>query len=225
VLRRKTAQVMAGSGLPPASHDGKALQHVLDTFPRDELFQISEDELLATAVGILNLASGKGARVSALRPLRPLCLRPRLRAPRALQRRRARKDSRHPRARLQRPFVGGNADVGQRSIGACALYRWTQFRTAPDADVKELEAEIRGAIRTWDDGFADAMQLAHGEATSNLARRYANAFPAGYRDSFSPADAVEDIGRIEAVLKGEAAGGTLAAMSMGATANLTTCCI
>ncbi len=48
LLRRKTAHVMAGSGLLPASHDGKAVQHILDTFPRDELFQISEEELLAT---------------------------------------------------------------------------------------------------------------------------------------------------------------------------------
>src|SRR6185312_14713007 len=39
----------------PASHDGKALQHILDTYPRDELFQIGENELLETATGIVNL--------------------------------------------------------------------------------------------------------------------------------------------------------------------------
>ena len=43
------------AGLAPESHDGKALLHILDNFPRDELFQITEDELFDTAIGILNL--------------------------------------------------------------------------------------------------------------------------------------------------------------------------
>src|SRR6185312_14295351 len=55
LLRRKVAQIMARAGFAPSSHDGKALQHILDTFPRDELFQISEDELFDTALGILHL--------------------------------------------------------------------------------------------------------------------------------------------------------------------------
>src|SRR5580704_18443629 len=55
LLRLKVQRTMARSGLSPDSHDGKALSHILDTFPRDELFQIREDELFETAIGILNL--------------------------------------------------------------------------------------------------------------------------------------------------------------------------
>src|SRR6185312_15907858 len=55
LLRRKIAAVMDRAGLDAASHDGKALTHILDTFPRDELFQISVDELYAVATGILRL--------------------------------------------------------------------------------------------------------------------------------------------------------------------------
>ena len=61
------------------------------------------------------------------------------------------------------------------------------------------------------DGFADAMRLEYGEATGGLALRYANAFSAGYRDYFTPEEAVEDIGRIEGVLRGDGAGGAIAA--------------
>jgi hypothetical protein len=39
----------------PTSHNGKALTHILDTFPRDELFQISTDELYVIATGILHM--------------------------------------------------------------------------------------------------------------------------------------------------------------------------
>src|SRR6516225_1797329 len=55
VLRLKVRRIVERSGLPPTSHDGKALLHVLDTFPRDELFQAAEDELFDTVTGILNL--------------------------------------------------------------------------------------------------------------------------------------------------------------------------
>ncbi len=79
LLRLKVQHVAERAGLPPASHDGKALAHILDTYPRDELFQVTEDELFATAMGILRLGERpEGARVPALRPLRPFRLRARL---------------------------------------------------------------------------------------------------------------------------------------------------
>src|SRR5204863_8716147 len=55
LLRLKVRRTIARSGLSPDSHDGKALLHILDTYPRDELFQIREDELYDTAIGILHL--------------------------------------------------------------------------------------------------------------------------------------------------------------------------
>src|ERR1700730_616318 len=55
LLRRKVWQLIRRSGFGPSSHDGKALQHILDNYPRDELFQIGEDELYEIATGILNL--------------------------------------------------------------------------------------------------------------------------------------------------------------------------
>src|SRR5690606_22823061 len=55
LLRRKIGQVMARAGLDPASHDGKALAHILDTFPRDELFQVSTEQLHEIAIGILRM--------------------------------------------------------------------------------------------------------------------------------------------------------------------------
>src|SRR4029077_9424764 len=55
LLRRKIETVMKQAGLSPSSHDGKALAHILDTFPRDELFQVSADELYVIATGILHM--------------------------------------------------------------------------------------------------------------------------------------------------------------------------
>ena len=46
---------MRQSGLAPDGHSGKALRHILETLPRDELFQANEEELLRTSLGILGL--------------------------------------------------------------------------------------------------------------------------------------------------------------------------
>ena len=54
-MRHKVRRIVERVGLSPTSHDGKALLHILDTFPRDELFQTDEDQLFGTVIGVLNL--------------------------------------------------------------------------------------------------------------------------------------------------------------------------
>ena len=63
VLRRKVEAVIARAGYPPASHAEKALVEILDTYPRDELFQIPEDELFELAMGILALGERQRVRL------------------------------------------------------------------------------------------------------------------------------------------------------------------
>ena len=46
LVRERHDYVMRQSGLRRDGHSGKALRHILETLPRDELFQSNEDELL-----------------------------------------------------------------------------------------------------------------------------------------------------------------------------------
>src|SRR5262249_39789793 len=62
-LRHKVATVLAASGFPPASHDAKALQNILETFPRDELFQIGVDRLRDFSQGMLDLVTRPRVRL------------------------------------------------------------------------------------------------------------------------------------------------------------------
>ena len=64
LLRGKVEAIVERAGLPPGGHLAKALDHILETYPRDELFQISDDELYETALGILRSASGSGCACS-----------------------------------------------------------------------------------------------------------------------------------------------------------------
>src|SRR6266511_2827674 len=56
VVKRKVATVLERSGLSPRSHSGKDLMEILETYPRDELFQISTDDLYRSVMGVLRLA-------------------------------------------------------------------------------------------------------------------------------------------------------------------------
>src|SRR6202790_2533401 len=63
LLRQKVVQVAEHFALAPDSHDGKALQHILESFPRDELFQASVAELNRIVTGIFGLQERPRVRV------------------------------------------------------------------------------------------------------------------------------------------------------------------
>ncbi len=63
LLRGKVEAIAARAGLPPGGHLAKALHHILETYPRDDLFQISDDDLYDTALGILALGERQRLRL------------------------------------------------------------------------------------------------------------------------------------------------------------------
>src|SRR5206468_12863649 len=64
-LRGKVDAVLRRAGFDPEGHSGKALTNVLESYPRDELFQIDEDTLFRFAVEILYLDERPRVRVLA----------------------------------------------------------------------------------------------------------------------------------------------------------------
>ena len=69
LLRRKVARVVERAGFRQYSHMYKNLLSVLQDYPRDELFQVDEDTLLETALGILRLGDRRKTRVFIRRDL------------------------------------------------------------------------------------------------------------------------------------------------------------
>ena len=63
LLRRKLDAVIAHFGLPPQSHDAKSVVNVIETFPRDELFQTPTAELIPIVRGIVNLYERRRVRL------------------------------------------------------------------------------------------------------------------------------------------------------------------
>ncbi|HSZ75230.1 MAG TPA: NAD-glutamate dehydrogenase domain-containing protein, partial [Rhizomicrobium sp.] len=203
LLRLKVDRVTERAGLPPASHDGKALAHILDTFPRDELFQVSDDELFATAMGILRLGERPKVRVFLRYDRFDRFVSALVYVPRDRYDTQAREKI---HAILARAFHGRmSASTPIIDDSALARVHYIIGRDdgkRPDVDVHKLEAEIRDAIRTWSDGFAASLAEAHGETEGlHLFHMQAHAFGDRYCDTFPPQEAVTDLDEFMALAR------------------------
>jgi glutamate dehydrogenase len=203
LLRQKVEHVRERAGLVPGSHDGKALAHILDTYPRDELFQITEDELFATAMGVLRLGERPKVRVFPRfdrfdRFVAVLVYVPRNRY-----------DTHTTEiihALLARAFNGrmsaATPTLDESTLARVYYIVGRNDGARPDVNIAVLENDIREAIRTWEDGLSDALVRQHGETEGlRLFRRHAAAFPVRYRDVFSPDEAVRDLDEFESVVR------------------------
>ena len=204
-LRRKVAGVSRRSGFDPQSHDGKALAHILETYPRDELFQISENELYEIAIGILGLQDRQRVALFTRRdPFKRFisCL---IYVPRE-----------HYGTALRQNFAailelgfGARVDSFTTQLGDAALARvYFILRTEDplrEADTAAIERALAFAARSWADKLSDALTGARGEAAGlALAARYGSAFPSNYRERYPVGAALGDIDRIEQVRGGAA---------------------
>jgi glutamate dehydrogenase len=203
LLRQKVAQVAEHFALAPDSHDGKALQHILESFPRDELFQASVAELNRIVTGIFGLQERPRVRVLLRRdPFHRFysCL---VFVPRE-------KYNTQVRQRIERVIRDAFSafDVeSQVQIAESNLARiYFVARTAPsetthiDADV--LETRVAAAVRSWLDSFKTALLARFDEAYAlQLFDKYAQAFPAAYTEDFSGDAGAGDVSLLESVEK------------------------
>ncbi len=195
LLRHKTANVVSRAGLAPGSHAGKALLNILETYPRDELFQTSEDDLLSTVVGILHLGERQRFRLFVRRDPFGRFLSCLIFAPRENYTTELREKW---QAILTQAFNGTGAEFNVHLSESMLARILITVRTTPGSvpvfDQRELEARLAAAARRWEDDLRDALIEGLGEARgSELFLRFGGAFPAGYREDFAARVAVHDI--------------------------------
>ena len=207
VLRRKAKDVLVRSGLTANSHSGKDLLQILETYPRDELFQISVDDLEQTATSVLHLQERRQLRLFLRRDdygrfMSCMVYLPRDRY--TTQVRQAMEEI------LLDAFDGVSTDytaLVSESVLARLHFvvRVDPGHEVPDVDPAEVEARLVEATRSWEDDFLDALVADSGEElAADLAATYADAFPEGYKEDLTASDAVHDLQRLEALEPGGA---------------------
>ncbi len=201
IVRRKCANIVRRAGFLPKGHLGKSLVTVLETWPRDELFETSEDDLYDMALGVLRLQEHQRTRLFVRRDrferfVSCLVFVPREKYNTDLRRRIARL--------LVEVFNGVSVEftpqLSESTLARIYFVVHAVPGTMPEVDTRELEARLVQVTRRWQDDLADALVEAFGEEQGNrLLQRYGDSFPAGYRDDYPARTAVRDIELIERV--------------------------
>ena len=195
LVRRKVALVTERLGYDPRGHAGKALAHVIETFPRDELFQIDAERLEEMAEGLLSLIDRPRPRLflnldAGARSLSALVYIPRDSYS---------ADLRVRVGRLLEEACGGSLarfDVELRSEGLARVH-YVLHDVASPADEDALNAGLARLTRGWDEAVEAALaELAGPMRAARLAISHGRAFSPGYRAEFTPAEAAEDIIRL-----------------------------
>ena len=204
VLRRKVEKVVQYFGLDPQSHDGKAVVNVLETYPRDELFQAKVDDLIRIARNVVNLYERRTARLLVRRdPYHRFysCL---VYVPRD-------RYNTEVRQRIEQialeGFEGGKVESNVQISGSNHARVHVVVRTDPDSDAKRkkpdyraIEHRIAEAALTWTDRLREVLAERKGEAAGLLlATRYRRAFPMAYEEDVLPPDALQDLADLEAL--------------------------
>jgi glutamate dehydrogenase len=201
MLRHKVAQIMQHFALPSDSHDGKALEHILESFPRDELFQASVPVLIKTVTGIFGLQERPRVRLLLRRDAfrrfySCLVFVPREKYNTVVRQR----IEGVVREAFNAVSMESQVQIAESNLARIHIVARTTPVESAHVDAHELELRIAAAVRSWADGFKDALLARFDEAAAlKLYARYAQAFPAAYTEDFSGAAAVLDVSYLEAL--------------------------
>jgi glutamate dehydrogenase len=204
-LRHKIGDVLRESGFDHASHSGKALKTILEFLPRDEVFQVTHDELFAISMGVLSAEMHPKVRFFMRedpfgRFLSALIYVPKDRFNTTI---------REQISRLLERTIGGEVTNFYTQISESPLARLHLFIRHPkkakiSLTSRDIEEEIASFVNVWDDALRDALIDKFGVAKGeHLASRYGAAFGQNYEFETPAKAAVFDVAKIEACIDGD----------------------
>src|SRR5499427_4044057 len=204
VLRRKLAEVLERSGATPDSHDAKDLTEILEAYPREELFQISADELTPIALGVLHLRSHPRTRLFLRKDVYGRFMSCVVYLPRDRYTTRVRLRTQEIlREALHGETVEYSATVGESPLARLLVVVRAKPGTAlADVDTGDLEAKIVAAARSWDeDLLAEAIRELGEIRARALLNTFADAIPDTYKTDVPASYAVSDLVRVQNLLQ------------------------
>ncbi|MET0181330.1 MAG: NAD-glutamate dehydrogenase [Caulobacterales bacterium] len=196
-LRRRAAWAIEHSGFRAGGHSEKSFRHVIETYPREELWQMSQEELLETARAVVHLMDRPRARIFARRDRFNRFVS----AIAYLPKDRFNSDLRQAVGRLLEQTYGGAVESFSPTLGEGPLAR-VHFIVSdidpvrPDPAPHALDEAAAALTRKWEDDFQAALAASpmfDDEARLRVRNRFEDAFPVSYRAATAPAEALDDV--------------------------------
>ena len=203
LVRHKIRKVFERSNVDEAGHRGKALLHIIETYPREELFQSSIQDLTRTTVGILNLQDRQRVKLFLRhdpfkRFFSCLVFVPREKYTTAVRRK--------IEALLTEAFGGISADSAVQISDSALARVHTIVRTPegerPRISINKIERDLAELVVTWSDRMhAELLDRCGPDVGERLYRAYGDIFPAGYQEDTRPREACSDMRTIDDMLR------------------------
>lgn len=198
-LRKKIAHILALSKLSKVSHSGKALINILETLPRDDLFQASEKELFELSIGILHLKERQRTRLFVRKDAYNRYFSCIVYVPRE----RYDTDLRIKIQTILMQELNGVESTFTTLFTESILAR-IHFEIRVDAalsneyDYASIEQKVIAAAYSWQDALKENLETTYGETNgAQLFNKYKRAFMSGYREEYEARSAMVDIEHIE----------------------------
>ena len=198
LIRRKVRRVLERAAKTPGSHSAKKLQNIVENYPRDELFQTDETDLLQISLGILHLYDRPRTKLFLRRDQFDRFVSCLLFVPRDRYNSKVREDA----GNLIRDAFNGRLSAFYPSFGDSPLAR-VHFIIGldpfnhPEPDPDKLERRIVALARTWEDDLHNEARASDDAALRRAAPNYLGGFTAGYRERFTASEGLADIMRME----------------------------
>ncbi|NJM33613.1 MAG: NAD-glutamate dehydrogenase [Rhodomicrobium sp.] len=177
-LRHKAEQVFQRLGYGPNSYSGRVLTNVLETFPRDELFQISNAQLTEIAEALVRLELMPRTRVFIRRDefgrFASILV--------YVMRERFTTEVRQKIIALLENALDAKMSEFTPVFTIGPLVRlhvvvWKEEGAVPDVSADDLETQVEAIVRTWGDGLRDMIRAHYGRGAGSLLEHYGQAFP------------------------------------------------
>lgn len=199
LVKDKIQRVLVESKFAAGSHASKALLNIMQTYPRDEILQTSDKDLLETTMGVLQIQERDMTRAFLRRDIFGRFITLMVYVPRERYNTLLRQKTQSILART----LGSKEEVDFTTFFSESALARTQYivrveDSGQTIDVKALEDNLVEAARSWEDNLERVLISAHGEAKAHeLVRRYAQGFPRSYKEDVLPSIALSDIDQLE----------------------------
>ena len=197
-VRRKVADILDRSGFAPSSHGAKALFHIMETLPRDELFQASLDQLNQLVIGVFDLQERQKTRLFVRADQFHRFFSCMVFIPRD----RFNTETREKvQGILKRSLRGDSVDftvqISDSHLARLHVIVHVAHRDAIEYSIDEIEQRLVEAVRSWHDRLKDILVEKHGEEIGlQWARRFGRYFPAAYIEEVTPWVAAFDVANL-----------------------------